>query len=105
MSYFKTLKEDINKILKNIILKKKNKKKIYDKIQISDPPSGIHADVSTNIAFTACKFLKINPRDFADIVVTELKKLNYIKKIIIEGPGFINIDLKKNIGLKKLKKF
>ena len=103
MSYFNTLKEDINKILKNIILKKKYKKEIYNKIQISDPPSGIHADVSTNIAFTACKFLKISPRDFADIIVTELKKLNYIKKIIIEGPGFINIDLKKKYWLKEIK--
>ena len=62
MSFYNILKEDINKVLKYNILKKKYKKEIYNMFQVSEPPKGKFGDVSTNAAFSLSKFLKIDPK-------------------------------------------
>ena len=79
MSFYNILKEDINKVLKYNILKKKYKKEIYNMFQVSEPPKDKFGDVSTNAAFLLSKFLKTNPKNFADILIKELKKLSYIE--------------------------
>ena len=104
MSFYNILKEDINKVLKYNILKKKYKKEIYNMFQVSEPPKGKFGDVSTNAAFSLSKFLKTNPESFADILIKELRKLIYVEKAKVEGPGFINLSLKKDFWLNELKK-
>ena len=69
MSFYNILKEDINKVLKYNILKKKYKKEIYNMFQVSEPPKDKVGDVSTNAAFSLSKFLKTNPESFADILI------------------------------------
>ena len=104
MSFYNILKEDINKVLKYNILKKKYKKEIYNMFQVSEPPKGKFGDVSTNAAFSLSKFLKTNPKSFADILIKELRKLIYVEKAKVEGLGFINLSLKKDFWLNELKK-
>ena len=104
MSFYNILKEDINKILKDNILKKNYKKEIYNMFQVNEPPKDKFGDVSTNAAFSLSKFLKTDPKNFADILIKELKKLSYIEGAKVEGPGFVNLSLKKNFWLNELKK-
>ena len=104
MSFYNILKEDINKVLKYNILKKKYKKEIYNMFQVSEPPKGKFGDVSTNAAFSLSKFLKTNPKSFADILIKELRELIYVEEAKVEGPGFINLSLKKDFWLNELKK-
>ena len=51
----------INKILKDNILKKNYKKEIYNMFQVNEPPKDKFGDVSTNAAFSLSKFLKTDP--------------------------------------------
>ena len=104
MSFYNILKEDINKVLKYNILKKKYKKEIYNMFQVSEPPKDKFGDVSTNAAFSLSKFLKTNPESFADILIKELRKLIYVEEAKVEGTGFINLSLKKDFWLNELKK-
>ena len=103
MSFYNTLKKDINIILKHDLLKKNYKKEIYDMFQVSDPPKDKFGDVSTNAALSLSKFLKTNPENFADILIKELKKIDYIEDIKVEGHGFINLLLKKDFWINELK--
>ena len=103
MSFYNTLKDDINVIIKNSFLKNTYKKEVYDMFQVSEPPIDKFGDVSTNVALTLSKILKINPKVFAVNFLKEVKKLNYIKDAKVEGPGFINLSLKKDFWLNELK--
>ena len=103
MSFYNTLKDDINVIIKDSFLKNTYKKEIYDMFQVSEPPIDKFGDVSTNVALTLSKILKINPKVFAVNFLKEVKKLNYIKDAKVEGPGFINLSLKKDFWLNELK--
>ena len=96
MSFYNVLKEDINIILKKNIFKKNYKKEIYNMFQVSEPPKDKFGDVSTNAAFTLSKLFKTNPKNFADILIKELKKITYIEDAKVEGHGFINFSLKKD---------
>ncbi len=104
MSFYNILKEDINKILKDDIFKKNYKKEIYNMIQVNEPPKDKFGDVSSNAAFSLSKFLKTDPKNFADILIKELKKLSYIEDAKVEGSGFVNLSLKKDFWLNELKK-
>ena len=103
MSFYNILKDDINVIIKNSFLKNTYKKEVYDMFQVSEPPIDKFGDVSTNVALTLSKILKINPKVFAVNFLKEVKKLNYIKDAKVEGPGFINLSLKKDFWLNELK--
>ena len=104
MSFYNTLKKRINLIIKHDFLKSNYKKEIYDKFQVSEPPSDKFGDVSTNIALSLSKILKKNPKSFANDLSKEIKKIEYVSDVKIEGPGFINLSLKKNFWLNELKK-
>ena len=103
MSFYNTLKKDINAILNKDILKKVYKKEVLNMFQVSEPPKDKFGDVSTNAALVLSKFLKISPNNFADLLIKELKKIKYIEDVKVEGPGFINLSLKKDFWLSELK--
>ena len=103
MSFYNTLKKDINAILNKDILKKVYKKEVLNMFQVSEPPKDKFGDVSTNAALVLSKFLKISPNKFADLLIKELKKIKYIEDAKVEGPGFINLSLKKDFWLSELK--
>jgi len=104
MSFYNILRNDINVILKQSILKNDYKNDMYNMFQVNEPPAGKFGDVSTNAAFSLSKFLKVNTKNFADILTKELRKIDYIEDIKIEGPGFINLLLKKDFWINELKK-
>ena len=99
MSFYNKLKDDIDLIIKNEILKNKYKKEFFSMFHVNEPPIDKFGDISTNVAFSLSKILKINTKDFAGLVLKEILKLNYVKEAKIEGPGFINISFKNDFWI------
>ena len=74
MSFYNTLKKDINAILNKDILKKVYKKEVLNMFQVSEPPKDKFGDVSTNAALVLSKQARMNPRELGEIIVTRLGK-------------------------------
>ena len=60
-------------------------------IEHSKDPS--HGDYATNAAMKNCRYLKTNPREAANLIISHLD-LTGIEKVEIAGPGFINFFMK-----------
>ena len=52
-----------------------------------------HGDFASNIALTAAKAAKANPRQLAEKIVSALPENQDIRQVEIAGPGFINVFL------------
>jgi len=103
MSIYNKLRDDINSIIKdNLIENKSYKKEIFQQYQIDEPPSEKFGDISTNVALVFSKYIKETPIDFANRLANKIKEISYIDNTKVEGPGFINLFLKKDFWLKEL---
>lgn len=60
-----------------------------------DPDKESFGDITTNVALVLSKNLKKSPRDIAQEIVKDFK-YEFIEKIEIAGPGFINFTLSLN---------
>jgi arginyl-tRNA synthetase len=62
---------------------------------VSHPTELSHGDYATNVAMICAKNLGKNPRETAELIVSELKKQSIpeITEVEIAGPGFINFKL------------
>lgn len=66
-------------------------------IQLSVPANLDHGELSTNIAMILTKELKKNPRQIAQEIIDAFNdSKNYLDKIEIAGPGFINFYFNHN---------
>ena len=65
-----------------------------EKVQIEFPGDITHGDYSTNVALINAKGTNQNPRIYAQSIVEKLENnaelMNFVDKIEIAGPGFIN---------------
>ena len=61
--------------------------------QITRTKDASHGDFASNIALTAAKAAKANPRQLAEKIVSALPKNQDIRQVEIAGPGFINVFL------------
>jgi len=52
-----------------------------------------HGDFATNIALKLAKIAKKNPRQLAQLIIDSIPKNEFIAKVEIAGPGFINFHL------------
>ncbi|MBL4613067.1 MAG: arginine--tRNA ligase [Emcibacter sp.] len=66
-------------------------------VTIEPPRDAAHGDISTNIAMVLTKQARMKPRDIADLVAGELRKIEDVEKVDVAGPGFINITLKPGV--------
>ena len=62
-------------------------------LKIEYPKDESHGDYAVNIAMQVANKLKVNPRDVADELIKAIEKPDYIDKMEIAGPGFINFYL------------
>ncbi len=67
-----------------------------DTIIIEIPKDTSHGDYSSNIAMQLTRKLRRNPREIANAIVEAIPIDNFISKVEIAGPGFINLFLNKN---------
>ena len=65
--------------------------------EVEIPADNNHGDLSSNFALMSAKVFKIAPRKIAELLVSNLNyDKNYISKVEIAGPGFINFFLSEN---------
>jgi arginyl-tRNA synthetase len=72
---------------------------------IQRPKKPEHGDFASNIALILAKPLGKNPRDIAEVLVTQIQTSfgDHFERIDIAGPGFINFKLNKSILSDQLK--
>ena len=64
-------------------------------VVVEIPKDTKNGDFSTNVAMRLTKLLKRKPQDIAQEILEELSKADFIDKVEIAGPGFINFFVKK----------
>ena len=76
---------------------KENWQSTFANINAELPKNAEHGDIATNLAMVMFKFLEKgqfkNPREFANFLIADIQKLQYIAKAEVAGGGFINICL------------
>ncbi len=98
MNIFEQLKQQIN----DIAIKSFNLLPEPKQLSVELPKTEGHGDISTNVAMILAKPLSKSPMQIAEIIVAQLKELEYIEEVNIAAPGFINITLKTDIWHKTL---
>jgi arginyl-tRNA synthetase len=93
MSIFDKLKQQLNLIVDKSFSVSINQKQLS--VELAKNPE--HGDLATNIAMLLAKKLGKSPIEVADVIKIELEKLDYIRKVVVAAPGFINITLDINI--------
>lgn len=97
-----SLKDQLSKVLTQTVnqLLKNETQTTAAEIQIEVPAESIHGDYASSIALKLSKQLGKNPREIAEEIqklltdpTTGSPKLDYIQKIEIAGPGFLNFYL------------
>jgi arginyl-tRNA synthetase len=63
------------------------------RIVVEPPRDAGHGDLATNAAMVLARDAGIKPRELAERIADELRKLPEITKVEIAGPGFINLTL------------
>ncbi len=72
-------------------------------IEIVKTKSEEHGDWSSNVAMIEAKKRGENPKELAKKIISSISKEDWIEKIELAGPGFINFFLSKKANLKYLK--
>ncbi|MBF0715157.1 arginine--tRNA ligase [Gemelliphila palaticanis] len=85
-----------NKIIE--LLKNSTSKLVDENIDIyvETPKNTDNGDFSSNVAMQLTKVLRKNPRVIAEEIISNIEKVDYIEKIEIAGPGFINFFVNKS---------
>jgi arginyl-tRNA synthetase len=66
---------------------------VIPEVQIEVPGNPDHGDFSSNLAMTMARSEKKSPRQIAEALVAELGDSDFLSKVEIAGPGFINFTL------------
>lgn len=73
-----------------------------EEVQLEHPAQVDHGDWSTNIAMKLANQLKQAPRAIAEMLVPELTSVEYVIKVEIAGPGFINFYIDEKYYLQQV---
>lgn len=86
------IKENIKEIIEQALLKMN----IGDiKVEVEIPSAKKNGDYASNVAMKVAASSKQNPREIATIIKEAIDNNDYIEKIDIAGPGFLNFFTKK----------
>lgn len=88
--------KQIESQIKKIITNKYKLDNSDSLVMVEVPKNTLFGDYSSNIAMRLAKILKKNPFDIANDLKTELEKLEFILKIDVIRPGFLNFFVKKS---------
>ncbi len=93
------VKEKIANILKPFIKKEFG---LEEEIRFHKPPKLEFGDITVSTGFEIAKKLKKNPFEVSKTLLQQLNGVDFIEKVEIKGPGYINIFLKKEDFLKEM---
>jgi len=88
MNLFKQFRQEIVTILDRIVPGQDT-----SKVNAEPPREETHGDVATNAAMVLSKAAGCKPRDLAERLAEELRRLPSVEQVEIAGPGFINLRL------------
>ena len=93
------MKENIRQLIEKATLLAHEKGKLpsadFPEVNVDVPKLEIHGDFSTNVAMLMAAVQKMAPRKIAAAIVDQLNDANqFLNKVDIAGPGFINFYLK-----------
>ncbi|MCK5296658.1 MAG: arginine--tRNA ligase, partial [Alphaproteobacteria bacterium] len=104
MNFFNTLKDDINRIVKELETEGSIPSGMVTKSISVEPPRDVsHGDVATNVAMILCKQAGMKPRDLAELLAIKMRSNPIVSKVEIAGPGFINIRLADDFWYSRLR--
>lgn len=103
MNLFNKVTADIVGIAKDLAKEHEWVIDSYDNVSVEIPKDPSHGDMATNIAMIMANKLGLSPRSVAEIIVKQLNQLEYITKVEIAGPGFINMVLAQSMWQQQLK--
>ncbi|MBF05280.1 arginine--tRNA ligase [bacterium] len=72
-------------------------------VVLEHPNDLLHGDFSCNIAMVLAKQVGKNPRELAEEIVSKIEEHEYIEKVEVAGPGFINFYLASTFFTQKTK--
>jgi len=88
MNLFKHFRSEIVAILEGLVPGQD-----YSKVTAEPPREESHGDVATNAAMVLSKAAGCKPRDLAEKLAEELRRLSSVTDVEIAVPGFINLRL------------
>lgn len=94
------VKEDISKKLLEIL---KQLGSLKDDVIVELPQGTQHGDLTSNVAMQVAKELGISPREIAEKIIERFPQVEYLEKIEVAGPGFLNFYLSDSYLLTVLK--
>jgi len=90
------IREAINDVLKELGLSGAD-------FSVEHPTELLHGDYATNVAMAVAKSAGQNPRELADKIVEKLEgQIEYVEKIDVAGPGFINFHLSREFFIQEI---
>ena len=95
------MKEKLGDLLKEVILDLFDRDDLF--LEIIKTKSEVHGDWSSNIAMILAKEIQENPRELAKKIISSLPDKEWIEKVELAGPGFINFFLTDLANLNYLK--
>lgn len=66
---------------------------VVPEVQIEVPANPVHGDFASNLAMAMARAEKKSPRQIAEALVSALADCEFLSKVEIAGPGFINFTL------------
>lgn len=94
------VKENISNELLEILKQLGSSK---EDVLVELPQDSQHGDLTSNVAMQISKELGISPREIAEKIVERFPQVEYLEKIGVAGPGFLNFYLSNDYLLKILK--
>jgi len=67
------------------------------RISVEPPRESAHGDMATNAAMVLAKPAGVKPRELAEQLTTEIRRMDSIKDVAVAGPGFINWRVKPSV--------
>ena len=89
MNIFEQTRKDIIGALKEVLPDAQN----IDAVTAEPPRDAGHGDIATNAAMVVAKSAGKNPRELAAALKEKIEKFDYVEKVDIAGPGFINLTI------------
>lgn len=93
MNIFKQIENNVKTIIRRLQDDKILPALNTDKVEATPTRDPSHGDVATNAAMVLAAQIGKNPKKIAEIIVSELQKMDGISKAEIAGAGFVNMTL------------
>lgn len=103
MNLFRVILENLVSIANQIATEQSWNLEGLNAISVEIPKDPTHGDMATNIAMIVANKVKQPPKIVANLITEKLLANQYIHKVEIAGPGFINITIHKHVWQDQLR--